>query len=181
MSRPILLIVFVLLAFYAVFNVLTPNAERPKPVLTNTSTATTKIALDNEGEQQQEKVFEKYNEDKEAKRKSLIDIFRRRLFSTDSWVPQRLLNASKGNLRFGRSLLSYLVTFLLTYNYDNKSPLFKVLTNRIDEVIKIAELRNEKGHGQTYKDEPLVPLSKDDAGNYYLFIKAVLTDYIQEQ
>lgn len=113
------------------------------------------------------------------KRDGLIRIYRQRLFSSNTIVPQTLLNASKGSLTRGTSLLSYLVSFILTYRYDNKSSLFKILNERIGLFIEVAQLRNEKGHGQTFNEKTLKPLSKEEVQKFYAFIKSFINDYIQ--
>ncbi|PJE46495.1 MAG: hypothetical protein CUR34_07610 [Sediminibacterium sp.] len=118
-------------------------------------------------------------ETEEKKRYSLIGIYRQRLFSNNTQVPQPLFNASKGILTKGNSLLSYLVSFVFTYNFDNKSVLFKILKDRIELFIEVAQLRNEKGHGQTSNEKPLKPLSKEDVEKYYGFIKSFINDYIK--
>ena len=115
-----------------------------------------------------EKVYQVFGVNNSKKRERLIEIWRQRLFSNNTQVPYKLLSASKGDLRRGKSLLAYLVSFILTY-YDNKSALFKVFKNRIDIIVEIAQLRNEKGHGQTSTEKPLKPLSKEKAEKYYQY------------
>jgi hypothetical protein len=127
-----------------------------------------------------QRVYQEFGDDLK-KRKGLINIWRQRLFSNNTQVPRQILNASKGNLKYGKSLLAYLVSFILTYNFDNKSVLFKVLINRIDLIVEIAQLRNEKGHGQTSVEKSLKPLSKEEAEKYYQFIKSLINEYIQNQ
>lgn len=73
--------------------------------------------------------------------------------------------------------MSYVASFILTYNYDSKSILFKILKNRIDFIIEIAQLRNEKGHGQTVSEKELKPLSKEEVLKHYSFFKALISDY----
>ena len=119
--------------------------------------------------------------DPKAKHDSLIAIYRQKLFSQNSLVPKRLLNTTNNMLSKANSLLAYLVSFILTYNFDNKSNLFKLLNGRAETIIEIAQLRNEKGHGQTSKERMLSPLTKDQAENYYNFIKSFINDYIQNQ
>jgi hypothetical protein len=117
--------------------------------------------------------------DLSKKRNSLIGIYRQRLFSNNIQVPQPLLNSTKGNLARANSLISYLVSFILTYNFDNKSVLFKILKDRIELFIEVAQLRNEKGHGQTSNEKVLKPLSKEDVEKYYGFIKSFINDFIK--
>ncbi len=124
-------------------------------------------------------VYAELDIDSSKKRNSLIGIYRQRLFSNNTQVPQPLLNASRGNLAKGNSLLSYLVSFVLTYNFDNKSVLFKILKDRIELFIEVAQLRNEKGHGQTSNEKALKPLSKVEVEKYYGFIKSFINDCIK--
>jgi hypothetical protein len=124
-------------------------------------------------------VYAELDIDSSKKRNSLIGIYRQRLFSNNTQVPQSLLNASRGNLAKGNSLLSYLVSFVLTYNFDNKSVLFKILKDRIELFIEVAQLRNEKGHGQTSNEKALKPLSKEEVEKYYGFIKSFINDFIK--
>jgi hypothetical protein len=90
------------------------------------------------------KVYFHYDKDNLKKRDDLILIYRQRLFSSNTQVPHSLLSASKGQLERGSSLLSYLVSFILTYKYDDKSVLFLILRDRIELFIEVAQLRNEK-------------------------------------
>ena len=124
-------------------------------------------------------VYSEFDNDTSKKRNGLIGIYRQRLFSNNTLVPQPLLNVSKGSLSRGTSLLSYLASFVLTYNYDNKSVLFKILKDRIEFFIEVSQLRNEKGHGQTSEEKALKPLSKEEVQKFYGFIKSFLNDYIQ--
>jgi hypothetical protein len=121
---------------------------------------------------------ENKNVDHKGKYNSLISIYRQRLLSQNTQVPKRLLNTTGTMLSRGNSLLSYLVSFILTYNIDYKSPLFKILKDRIETIIEIAQLRNEKGHGQTSKEKSLSPLKSDEVEKYYTFIKSFMNDYI---
>lgn len=126
-------------------------------------------------------VYRDYDNDQGKKREALIALYRQKLFSTETQVPQKLLNSSKGTLSRSNSLMSYMVSFMLTYNYDNNSPLFKVFRNRVDALIEVANLRNEKGHGQISKEKVLKPLSKEEVEKYYIFIRSLINDYIQYQ
>lgn len=116
--------------------------------------------------------------DSKGKYHSLISIYRTRIFSKETLVPKRLLNTTNARLSNSNSLLQYLVSFILTYNYDNKSILFKLLNNRIDQIIEIAQLRNEKGHGQTSSEKELKPLNKTKVLNHYEFFKSLINEYL---
>jgi hypothetical protein len=124
-----------------------------------------------------ESVFSELDRDFEKKKRSVIGIYRQRLFSSNTLVPQPIINVCKGSLARGNSLLSYLASFILTYNFDNKSILFKLLNNRIDQIIEIAQLRNEKGHGQTASEKELRPFSKTEVLRHYEFFKSLINDY----
>lgn len=122
-------------------------------------------------------VYSELDKDFEKKKRSLISIYRQKLFSGSTLVPQPIINVCKGSLARGNSLLSYVATFILTYNYDNKSILFKLLNNRIEPIIEIAQLRNEKGHGQTAIEKELRPVSKTEVLKHYDFFKSLINDY----
>lgn len=124
-----------------------------------------------------ERVYSEQDIDFEKKKRSLIGIYRQKLFSNNTLVPQPIINVCRGRLARGNSLLSYVASFILTYNYDNKSILFKLLNNRIDLIIEIAQLRNEKGHGQTASEKELRPLNKIEVLKYYDFFKYLVNDY----
>ena len=126
-----------------------------------------------------ENVYCDLGSDYYKKKDSLIEIFRQRLFSTDTMVPYPLRGVIKGDLRKGSSLSSYLVSFILTYNYDNNSILFKILKDRINLFVEVSQLRNDKSHGQTINEKPLTPLSKEEVQKYYNFIKSFINEYIQ--
>lgn len=124
-----------------------------------------------------ERVYSEIDADFDKKKRSLIGIYRQRLFSSNTLVPQPIINVCKGSLTRGTSLLSYVASFILTYNYDNKSILFKLLNNRIDQIIEIAQLRNEKGHGQTASEKELRPFSKSEVLKHYDFFKSLINNY----
>lgn len=113
------------------------------------------------------------------KRDKLNLIFRSRLFSSNISTPNTLTNVCKGCLYRGNSLNAYLASLILTYNFDNKSVLFKILNDRIELFIEVAKLRNEKGHGQTSSEKALKPLSKEEVEKYYGFIKSFINDFIK--
>lgn len=124
-----------------------------------------------------ERVYSEQDSDFEKKKRSLIGIYRQKLFSNNTLVPQPIINVCKGSLARGTSLLSYVASFILTYNYDNNSILFKLLNNRIDQIIEIAQLRNEKGHGQIASEKELRPFSKEDVLKHYDFFKNLINNY----
>jgi hypothetical protein len=113
------------------------------------------------------------------KKEKLNLIFRTRQFSNNTITPNTLINVCKSFLSRGNSLNSYLSAFLLTYHYDKNSVLFKILKDRVELFIEVAQLRNEKGHGQTSNEKVLKALSKDEVEKYYGFIKSFINDYIK--
>lgn len=115
--------------------------------------------------------------DSKGKYHSIISIYRAKIFSQDTQVPKRLLNTTNARLSASISLLQYLVSFILTYNYDNKSLLFQLLKNRIDTIVEIAQLRNEKGHGHTASEKELRHFKKEEVLKYYEFFKSLINDY----
>lgn len=119
--------------------------------------------------------------DSKGKYQALIDIYHAKIFSQNTRVQKKLLNTTKARLSSSHSLLQYLVAFILTYNYDNKPILFKLLNNRIDLIIEIAQQRNEKGHGQTENEKKSQSLSKENIEKYYEFIKSFINDYIEKK
>lgn len=128
-----------------------------------------------------ETVYSELDNDNYPSRKmdALNGIYRQRILSKDTQVPYKLMSVVKGKLSKGNSLLSYLAAFILTYNYDNKSVLFKLLKNRIELIIEVSQLRNERGHGQTTKEKELRPLTKEEVEKFYDFMKSLINDYIQ--
>jgi hypothetical protein len=119
--------------------------------------------------------------DSKMKYDSLIAIYRSKVLSQNTQIPKRLLSTTNAVLSKSNSLLQYLASFILTYIFDNKSPLLKVLKDRIDIIVEIAQLRNEKGHGQTSNERSLALLSHEEVEKYYQFVKELINDYIKFQ
>lgn len=112
------------------------------------------------------------------KRKSFLkDITRNRIITMSQ--PERLIRMAK-NIEPNRaiSLKHYVYTLILTYNYDNKSPLFKLINGKIEQMFDIAELRNKKGHGQTESEGTTSVVKKDVAEATYSFLKEFINNYI---
>lgn len=110
------------------------------------------------------------------RRDYLIGLTRNRLMA----VPERVVRLSR-NVEPNRanSLKHYIYNLLLTYNFDNQSPLFKLIDGNIEKLFDIAELRNSKGHGHTERSGVDTMLSKDVAENSYSFIKEFINRYIE--
>ena len=111
------------------------------------------------------------------RRKFLKDITRNRIISMKQ--PDRLIVMAK-NIEPNRaiSLKHYIYNLILTYNYDNKSPLFRLINGKIEQMFDIAELRNKKGHGQIESVGETVVVNKDVAESTYNFIKEFINNYI---
>lgn len=124
-------------------------------------------------------VYSELDEDFSKKKNSLIGIYRTRLFSSGTQVPSQLINVCNSKLKNGNSLISYLASFILTYNYDNTSVLFNILKDKIELFIEVSQLRNEKGHGQTSNEKELKSLSKEKVDKFYYFITSFINAYIQ--
>ncbi len=124
-------------------------------------------------------VFTRYKNSDFYEKSNLLKNIYRRSFSQHTSIPRQLKNASNNIPSRVYSLLSYLVNFMFTYDFDKKSPLFKVFKERINLIIEIAELRNAKGHGQTSAEKLLSPLSKEEVEKYYSSIKSLINEYIQ--
>ena len=93
--------------------------------------------------------------------------------------PGRLISlASKVEPNRSNSLKQYIYNLILTYNYDNQSPLFKLIVGEIDNLFDIAELRNEKGHGKTESKGSVIMVSKENAESTYVFLYKFINKYI---
>ena len=94
-------------------------------------------------------------------------------------VPDRLIRLSKNvEPNKANSLKQYIYNLILTYYFDNQSPLFKLIDGNIEKLFDIAELRNSKGHGHTERSGVDTILSKDVAESSYSFIKEFINRYI---
>ena len=111
------------------------------------------------------------------RRAFLKDITRNRIISMRQ--PERLIGMAK-NIEPNRaiSLKHYIYSLLLTYNYDNRSPLFRLINGKIEQMFDIAELRNKKGHGQTESEGTSSLVNQDVAETTYNFLKEFINNYI---
>lgn len=112
------------------------------------------------------------------KRRSLLkDVIRNKLITMSN--PERLIRLSKKvEPSYANSLKQYIYNLVLTYNYDNKSPLLKLIDGHIDELFDIAELRNSRGHGQTESEGPVAMVTKDVAEKTYSFLQNFINTYM---
>ena len=93
--------------------------------------------------------------------------------------PERLIRLSKKvEPSRANSLKQYIYNLILTYNYDNKSPLFKLIDGHIEELYDIAELRNTKGHGQTESEGSVSMVTKEVAEKTYSFLQNFINTYM---
>ena len=112
------------------------------------------------------------------KRRSFLKEFTRNKLITMS-DPERLIRLSKKvEPSFANSLKHYIYNLVLTYKYDNKSPLFKLIDGHIEELYDIAELRNTKGHGQTENKGREIMITKEEAENTYAFLQNFINSYM---
>ena len=112
------------------------------------------------------------------KRRSFLKEMMRNKMITMS-DPERLIRLSKKvEPARANSLKQYIYNLILTYNYDNKSPLFKLIDGHVDELFDIAELRNTKGHGQTESEGSVSMITKDIAENTYSFLQNFINNYM---
>ena len=114
----------------------------------------------------------------ETKKQNLIKIFKHKLLSDNIVVPKPIINICRDSLQWKKSLLPYVASFILTYNYDNKSILFKLLKNRIDTIVEIAQLRNGDQHGQLSSEREVRPLTREEVIKYYNFFKDLINQYL---
>lgn len=114
----------------------------------------------------------------ENKKQSLIKIYKQKLLSDNILVPKPIINVCRGSLQWGKTLLPYVASFILTYNYDNESILFKLLKNRIDTIVEIAQLRNEDQHAQLSSEREVRSLTKEEVLKYYNFFKDLINQYL---
>ena len=92
--------------------------------------------------------------------------------------PNRLISLSKNIEPNGaKSLKGYVYNLILTYKYDQNSFLLKLLKDDIEKIFDLADLRNERGHGQTENNSQKSNIDKDNIEDYYDFIKKVINKY----
>lgn len=119
------------------------------------------------------------------KKRAIKNIYKSKLFSRDTFVPERLLKAMQGKVKNPQGLIQHLAAFALTYELDKNSPLFSMLNGKIELLIEIAHWRNNTcAHGtiggrQTHG--PDENLTKEKAKSYYDFIIEFINEYITKQ
>ena len=92
--------------------------------------------------------------------------------------PNRLLSLAKYvEPNRANSLKQYIYNLILTYYFDDKSPLFGLVNGKLDKLFDIADLRNEKGHGQTETSGEVSMITEAAAESCYSFIKEFFNKY----
>jgi cyclophilin family peptidyl-prolyl cis-trans isomerase len=93
--------------------------------------------------------------------------------------PNRLLSLAKYvEPNRANSLKQYIYNLILTYYFDDKSPLFGLVNGKLDKLFDIADLRNEKGHGQTETSGEVSMITEAAAESCYSFIKEFFNKYM---
>ena len=111
------------------------------------------------------------------RRNALKDLIRNRQVTMTS--PNRLLSLAKYvEPNRANSLKQYIYNLMLTYYYDDKSPLFGLVNGKLDKLFDIADLRNEKGHGQTEASGEVSMITEAAAESCYSFIKEFFNKYM---
>lgn len=111
------------------------------------------------------------------RRNALKDLLRNRLITMAS--PNRLLFLAKYvEPNRANSLKQYIYNLILTYYFDDKSPLFGLVNGKLDKLFDIADLRNEKGHGQTETSGEVSMITEAAAESCYSFIKEFFNKYM---
>lgn len=111
------------------------------------------------------------------RRNALEELVRNRLITMTS--PNRLISLAKYvEPDRANSLKQYIYNLILTYYYDDKSPLLGLVNGRLDKLFDIADLRNKKGHGQTESSGEVSMISEEEAENFYSFIKEFFNKYM---
>lgn len=117
---------------------------------------------------------------KQERQDILSEVYKKRILSDTTMVPGILFKGKTQSWK-GRSLLDYLMKFIMTIGVVddyNECPIYSVFKNRIDSIIKIAGCRNSTSHGNHRKDSILDDISSDNVNHYFDFFKNFMSDYI---
>lgn len=113
----------------------------------------------------------------QKRRQLLKDLTNNRLIIMTE--PGRLIGLAKNvDPKRANSLKHYIYNLVLTYNYDNNSPLFKLINGHIEQLFDIADLRNNSSHGQAESEGSVEMLTEEDAENIYSFIQKFINSYM---
>ena len=94
-------------------------------------------------------------------------------------APSPIYNAAKQRIERPTALKGFMVALLLTAMYNDK--LYMMVVRDSDKLIQIANLRNDRSHGQIEEDAVRVILSKEEMEEYYGFFKRFIEEYIQNE
>lgn len=117
--------------------------------------------------------FEDEVDNTKKKQKQLKDIFKT---VYNAKVPNALWNAAHEGLDHPKSLKSYLVLFLLNGEYQDT--LYALFIKNIETILRIANLRNERSHGQIDEERGDNALKKEEVEEFYEFLKSFIAGYI---
>ena len=110
----------------------------------------------------------------------LRTVYRKKIISDTTIPPRVLLNSKTRNWK-GKSLLDYLLKFIMTISVEpnyNACPIYGVFKNRVESIVNIAEMRNQMGHGNLDDDNFSEDFSRESIDKYFSFFCELLTDYI---
>ena len=116
----------------------------------------------------------------EDRKECLREVYRKQIISDTSNPPRVLLNTKTKNWT-GKSLLDYLLKFIMTISVEpnyNECPIYGVFKNRIETIVRIADMRNQMGHGNLDDDNLSEDFSKENVDKYFSFFCELLKDYI---
>ena len=116
----------------------------------------------------------------EDRKTCLRAVYRKKIIS-DTTIPPRVLLNSKTRTWKGKSLLDYLLKFIMTISVEpnyKDCPIYGVFKNRVESIVNIAEMRNQMGHGNLDDDNSSEDFSRESIDKYFSFFCELLTDYI---
>jgi hypothetical protein len=115
------------------------------------------------------------------RKQCLKAVFKKRILSDTDIVPWVLSQKKTKNWK-GRSLLDYLMKFIMSLSCEpnlEDCKVIKVFKNRIDTIVGITEMRNHVGHGTTESQDRSSAFTGDDAREYFSFMTDLINDYIK--
>lgn len=114
----------------------------------------------------------------EDRQQCLRAVYRKKILSDTTFVPKVLLNNKTKDWK-GRSLLDYLMKFVMSLDREPDARLIKVFKNRIDTIVGITKMRNHVGHGTTETQDRSSAFTGDDAKEYFNSMTDLINDYIK--
>lgn len=109
----------------------------------------------------------------------LKQVYRKMILSDTKLVPSVLLHKKTKTWK-GRSLLDYLMKFIMSLAVEpdlDDCSVIKVFKNRIETIVDIANQRNHVGHGKTERDDKDSEFGGEDAKEYFEFMTELINDY----